>query len=64
MRTVDDVGMLTPEYSLATLMDDCTDFKHEMLQLKCVCHSLGCKVLITSKIHAEFAGEGIGIENS
>lgn len=59
VRTVDGTGMLTPEYSLTTLMEDCTDFKHDMSQLKFVCHSLGCNTLITTQYHAEFAGEGI-----
>lgn len=43
----------------STLMESCTDFKTEMSQLEFVCHSLGCKALITTKYHAEFAGEGI-----
>jgi hypothetical protein len=40
-------------------MENCTDFKNEMSQLEFVCHSLGCKALITTKYHAVFAGEGI-----
>ncbi len=55
----DDVGMIIPEYSLTLLMENCTDFKSEMSQLEIVCHSIGCKALITTKYHAEFAGEGI-----
>jgi hypothetical protein len=51
--------MIIPEYSLTTLMENCTDFKNEMSQLEFVCHSLGCKALITTKYHVEFAGEGI-----
>ena len=51
--------MIIPQYSLTTLMESCTDFKNEMSQLEFVCHSLGCKALITTKYHAEFAGEGI-----
>ncbi len=35
------------------------DFKHEMLQLEFICHSLGCKAFITTKYHAEYAREGI-----
>jgi hypothetical protein len=56
---VDDAGMIIPEYSLTTLMSNCTDFKNEVSKLEFVCHSLGCKALITTKYHAEFAGEGI-----
>ncbi len=59
VRVVDDVGMIIPEYSLTTLMENWTDFINEMSQLEFVCHSLGCKGLITTKYHAEFAGEGI-----
>ena len=55
----DDVGMIIPEYSLTLLMENCTDFKNEMSQLDFICHSLSCKALITTKCHAEFAGEGI-----
>jgi hypothetical protein len=51
--------MIIPEYSHTTLMENCTDFKNEMSQLEFVCHSLGCKALITTKYHVEFAGEGI-----
>ncbi len=40
-------------------MDECIDFKHEMSQLELVCHSLGCKVFITTKYHAEYARKGI-----
>ena len=59
VRVTDDAGIIIPEYSLTTLMENCTDFKNEMTQLEFVCHSLSCKALITTKYHAEFAGEGI-----
>jgi hypothetical protein len=59
VHVVDDVGIIIPEYSLTTLMENCTDFKNEMSQLDFVCHSLGLKALITTKYHAEFAREGI-----
>ena len=59
LRAVDDAGKIIPQYSLATLMESCTDFKNEMSQLEFVCHSLDGKALITTKCHAEFAGEGI-----
>jgi hypothetical protein len=52
-------GMIIPQYSLTTLMESYNDFKNEMSQLEFVCHSLGGKALITTKYHAEFAGEGI-----
>ena len=59
VRAVDDAGMIIPEYSLTTLTENWTDFINKMSQLEFVCHSLGCKGLITTKYHAEFAGEGI-----
>jgi hypothetical protein len=58
VRAVTNAGILIPEFSLTTLMEECIDFKHEMSQLELVCHSLGCKVFITTKYHAEYAGKG------
>ena len=51
---MEDAGMIIPQYSLTTLMESCTDFKNEISQL-----GPGGKALITTKYHAEFAGEGI-----
>ena len=60
MRMEDDAGVLIPEFSLAHMMESCTDFQNKILQLEFVCHELGCKVLITTrKYHAEYAGEDI-----
>ena len=56
---VDDAGLIVKEYSLEHLLETCTDFTNEMSQLEYVCSSLGVKVLITTKYHAEYAGEGI-----
>jgi hypothetical protein len=59
VHAVDNAGMLIPEYPLTTLMEECMDFQHEMLQLEFICHGLGYTALITTKYHAEFSGEGI-----
>jgi hypothetical protein len=40
-------------------LETCTDFANEKTQLEYMCGSLGVKVLITTKYHAEYAGEGI-----
>ena len=40
-------------------MEVCTDFTNEKTQLEYVCGCLGVKVVITTKYHAEYAGEGI-----
>jgi hypothetical protein len=58
-KVIDDAGLIVKEYSLEHLLATCTDFANEMTQLEYVCSSLGVKVLITTKFHAEFAGEGI-----
>mmetsp|Transcript_383 Transcript_383/g.861 ORF Transcript_383/g.861 Transcript_383/m.861 type:complete len:956 (-) Transcript_383:398-3265(-) len=54
----DDDGNLIPELSLRHLIASCTDFQTEKSQLEYVCESLGAKALITTKYHAEYAGEG------
>ena len=56
----DDAGFVVPEYSVSVLMGRCTDFANEKSQLEFVCESLGMEALITTKYHAEYAGEGIG----
>jgi hypothetical protein len=33
VRTVNNAGILIPEFSLTTLMEECMDFKHEMSPL-------------------------------
>jgi len=37
----------------------CTDFAEEVPQLEAIGKKLGCSVIITTKYHAEYAGEGI-----
>ncbi len=56
---VDDAGLIVKEYSLEHQLETCTDFANEQTQLEYVCSSLGVRVLITKKYHAEYAGEGI-----
>lgn len=55
----DDEGNLVPELSLRHLLANCTDFLSEQSQLEYVCESLGVRALITTKYHAEYAGEGV-----
>ena len=55
----DDERILIPELSLQHLLGECSDFQSEKSQLEYVCESLGARVLITTKYHAEYAGEGI-----
>jgi hypothetical protein len=55
----DDAGFIVKDYSLSILMGSCTDFANEKSQLEYVCQSLGVEALITTKYHAEYAGEGI-----
>ena len=58
-RAEDEDGNLIPEFSLVHLMESRIDFYNEMSQLEFVCKSLGARALITTKYHAEYAGEGI-----
>ena len=51
--------MLVPELSLLHMMESCSDFASEVSQLEHVAESLGAKVIITTKYHAEYAGEGV-----
>jgi hypothetical protein len=55
----DDAGFIVKEFSLAHMLETCTDFANEKTQLEFVCQSLGMEALITTKYHAEYAGEGI-----
>ena len=41
------------------MMGKCTDFAEEVSQLEAIGKKLGCSVIITTKYHAEYAGEGI-----
>lgn len=41
------------------ILQKCTDFANETSQLEYVGKSLGVRVIITTKYHAEYAGEGI-----
>ena len=56
---IDDSGLVVKEFSLAHMLETCTDFANEKTQLEFVCQSLGTEALITTKYHAEYAGEGI-----
>jgi hypothetical protein len=55
----DDAGLVVKEFSLAHMLETCTDFANEKTQLEFVCQSLGTEAVITTKYHAEYAGEGI-----
>lgn len=52
-------GENVPEYSLVELMASCHDFAEEISELEAVGEKLGVNVVITTKYHAEIAGEGI-----
>ena len=41
------------------MMENCFDFANEMSQLEFVCKSVGGRAVITTKFHAEYAGEGV-----
>ncbi len=55
----DDAGFIVKEFLLAHMLETCTDFADEKTQLEFTCQSLGTEALITTKYHAEYAGEGI-----
>jgi hypothetical protein len=55
----DDAGFVVKEFSLAHMLGTCTDFANEKTQLEFVHQSLGIEALITTKYHAEYAGEGV-----
>ena len=55
----DDAGFPVKEFSLEMMLDSCIDFVNEKTQMEFVCDSLGAEALITTKYHAEYAGEGI-----
>lgn len=55
----DDDGNLIPDLSLRHLLANCTDFMMEQSQLEHVCGSIGARVIITTKYHCEYAGEGV-----
>ena len=59
IKMLDEDGNMVPEFSLEPMMTNCLDFLNEMSQLEYVCQQLGTKTIITTKHHAEFAGEGI-----
>ncbi len=59
MMLQDDAGFNVKEYSLSILMGSCSEFANKKSQLEYVCQSLGVEALITTKYHAEYAGEGI-----
>ena len=55
---IDDSGLVVKEFSLAHMLETCTDFANEKTQLEFVCQSLGTEALITTKYHAKYDGEG------
>jgi hypothetical protein len=55
----DDAGYPVKEFSLGMMLDSCTNFANKTTQLEFVCESLGAEAIITTKYHAEYAGEGI-----
>ena len=59
VRTEDDDGKLIPDLSLLHMMETCIDFASEVSQLEHVGQLLGVRVMITTKYHAEYAGEGV-----
>ncbi|EJK53460.1 hypothetical protein THAOC_27108, partial [Thalassiosira oceanica] len=52
-------GKVVEDISLRHMMGKCTDFAEEVSQLEAIGKKLGCSVIITTKYHAEYAGEGI-----
>ena len=61
MRAVDEDGNAIEDQSLQHMMASCgcADFENEVAQLDYVGQSLGVMLIITTKYHAEYAGEGI-----
>ena len=59
IKVLDDSGEIVPEFSLENMVKSCHDFLNEMSQLEYVCWQLSSTAAITTKYHAEFAGEGI-----
>ena len=58
-KKLDDRGKLVKEFSLTYMMGSCPDFQNEVCQLAHIGNELGVRVIITTKYHAEYAGEGI-----
>ena len=58
-RPEDGDGTIVPEFSLLYILENYTDFANEISQLEYVGKSLGIRVLITTKYHAEYAGEEV-----
>ena len=56
---LDETGNLVKEFSLVYMMGSCPDFQNEVCQLAHIGKELGVRVIITTKYHAEYAGEGI-----
>jgi len=55
----DDLGTVNDSTSLQHVMGMCHDFINEEGMLQHIAKSLGVKVLLTPKCHAELAGEGV-----
>jgi hypothetical protein len=55
----DQLGTVDESTSLRHIMGMCQDFVNEEGMLQHITNSLGVKVLLTPKCHAELAGEGV-----
>ncbi|KAI2512942.1 hypothetical protein MHU86_1488 [Fragilaria crotonensis] len=55
----DDLGTVDDSTSLRQIMGMCHDFMNEEGMLQHIAKTLGVKVLLTPKCHAELAGEGV-----
>ncbi len=52
-------GKLVPELPLMQMIERCKDFKNEVSQLKYIGKCLGMRMMITTKYHAKYVGEGV-----
>jgi len=59
IKVLDDSGEIVPQFSLEYMVQNCPDFLDEMSQLEHVYQQLGSTAVITTKFHAEYAGEGV-----
>jgi hypothetical protein len=59
IKALNDSGEIVPEFFLENMVKSCHDFLNEMFPLEHVCRQLSSTAVITTKYHAEFAGEGI-----
>ncbi len=52
-----DTGYPVKEFLLGIMLDSCTNFANNKTQLDFICESFRAEALITTKYHAEYAGE-------